>query len=130
MTDMPATQQSQAISNSNQILGLASRLMDLYNGCKQSINAWNDDGTLTVVQHLATAPQNADGSLGTADTTPNNADPIDTRVTANTALVRAISANNLASLVTQLGNFVSLVEGNAVSAQAGFRSLFNQAVGG
>lgn len=126
---MSATEQTQSIGNSNQILGLAGRLMDLYNGCKQGINAWNDDGTLTVVQHLATAAQNADGSLGAADATPVNANPIDTRVTANATLVRAISANNLSSLVTQLGNFVSLVEGNAVSAQAGFRSLFNQATG-
>jgi len=127
---MTATVQSQAIQNANQIISLAQQLLGLYQAITNVNNAWNDDGSLTVVQALATAAQNTDGSLGVADATPNAAHPIDTRVAANSTLSRAVSANNIASALTQLNNIASFINGNALSATAGVRSLLNQVSGG
>jgi hypothetical protein len=125
-----ATQQSQAIQNANQVISLAQQLLNLYISITAVNNAWNDDGSLTVIQNLATCALNADGSLGTADGTPNNQHPIDTRVVANAALQRAVSENTIASCLTQLNNIVSFINGNAVSATPGVRSLLNQVTGG
>ena len=125
-----STQQSQAIQNANTIISLSQQVMGLYVAITQANNAWNDDGSLTVIQALATCALNADGSLGTADGTPNNAHPIDIRVAANSGLSRAASENTIASCLTQLNNIVSFINGNAVAATPGVRSLLNQVTGG
>ena len=49
-----------------------------------------------------TAPQNTDGSLGTADGTPNTAHPVDTRVAAMANLQVPLSATNLVNGVALL----------------------------
>lgn len=125
-----ATQQSQAIQNANTIISLSQQLLGLYNAITTLNNAWNDDASLGVIQHLATAAQGLDGSLGAADASPVNANPIDTRVAANSALGRAVSANTLTSALTQLNNIVSFINGNALGATAGVRSVLNQVTGG
>jgi hypothetical protein len=78
--------------NANQIISIAQEVMGFYNQAVALNNAWNDDGSLTVIENLATCTVNADGSLGTADGNPNSANPIDTRTPANSALSRAVSA--------------------------------------
>lgn len=127
---MAATQQSQAIANANAIIGLSQQLLGLYTAITALNNAWGDDGSLTVVQALATAAQNADGSLGAADATPGNTHPIDTRLAANSTLSRAVSANTLTSALTQLNNVVSFINGGAIAATPGVRSVLNQVTGG
>lgn len=124
------TQQSQAIQNANNIISLMQQLLNWYVAANQVINAWNDDGSLTVIQNLATCALNVDGSLGTADATINLAHPIDTRVAANAALARAVSENSITSGVTQINNILSFINGNAVAATPGVRSLLNQVTGG
>lgn len=124
------TAQTQAIQNANAIIGLAQQLLVLYSQIVTANNAWNDDGSLTIVDALATCAQNTDGSLGTADASPVTTHPIDTRVAANTALSRAVSASNISSCLTQLNSVVSFVNGNAVAATTGVRSLLNQVTGG
>src|SRR5882762_6472097 len=123
---MAATQQSQAIANANAIVSLSQQLLSLYIAITALNNAWGDDGSLTVMQALATAAQNADGSLGTADATPVNTHPIDTRVAANSTLGRAVSANAITSALTQLNNIVSFINGGALAATPGVRSVLNQ----
>lgn len=124
------TLQSQSIQNANTIIGLAQQLLVLYGQITAASNAWNDDGSLAVINALATCALNVDGSLGTADGTPVTTHPIDTRVPANTALSRAVSASNIASCLTQLNNVASFINGNAVAATPGVRSLLNQVTGG
>jgi hypothetical protein len=122
------TAQTQTLQNINTIVSLAQQLLSLYLQIVAANNAWGDDGSLAIAQALATCAQNADGSLGTADVTPNNAHVIDPRVYA--ALSRAVSENTVTSLLTQLNNVVSFINGNALSATPGIRSLLNQVTGG
>jgi|SRR5262252_6017693 len=124
------TVQSQAIQNANTITQLAAQLLNLYIAIQNVSNAWTDDGTANAINAFPTAPQNTDGSLGTADTTPNNAHPIDTRVSQFTALQRTLSANQYASTLTILQNVVNYVNGQAVAATPGVRGILNQATGG
>lgn len=127
---MAATQQSQAIATANQIMSLAAQTVGLYGAITAANNAWTDDGSLAVLQALTTAALNADGSLGTADGTINNAHPIDTRVVANSGLARAISASDLGSILTQLNAIVGFINGTQAGPTAGVRSVLNKATGG
>lgn len=124
------TAQTQAIQNANNIVALAQQLLNLYIQITAVSNAWNDDGSLAIIDVLATCAQNPDGSLGTADGTPVTTHPIDTRVAANVALSRAVSASNISACLTQLNNVASFINGNAVAATPGVRSLLNQVTGG
>lgn len=125
---MPATQQSQAIANANTVLSLSQQLLTLYNAIIAANNAWNDDASLTVLQNMGTVALNADGTLGTADGTPNNAHPLN--IGTYTALSRAVSVNSLASALTQLNAVVAFVNGSQAGPTAGVRSVLNQVTGG
>lgn len=109
---MSATPQSQAINGANDALFCAQQLQQVRatidNFLKQYVAAnysaeWNA---------FATAPANTDGSLGTADTTPNNAHPIDTRIAGLANLQAPTAANDLTNLVAlfqALDNFFTNV---------------------
>lgn len=125
-----ATPQSQAIQNANAIIGLAQQVLVIFNQITAANNAWNDDGSLAIINALATCALNVDGSFGTADGTPVTTHPIDTRVAANQGLSRAVSASNISACLTQLVNISSFINGNAVAATPGVRSLLNQVTGG
>lgn len=123
-----ATEQSQAIGVANGIIAAAQQLQAFYTSMTTLNQQWTDDAVANTLNALATAAQNTDGSLGTADTTPNTAHPIDTRVV--TTLSRAISANEIASLLTIMQNVLTYVNGSAVSATSGVRALLNNVTGG
>jgi hypothetical protein len=123
-----ATQQGQTIANANTIIGLTQSLQALYLQIRAASEAWTDDATANQLNALPTAPYKTDGSLGTADTTPNTANPIDTRII--TTLSRTVSANSVASMLTILQNVKTYVEGGAVAATPGVRAILNNAVGG
>jgi hypothetical protein len=122
------TAQSQTIQNINQVIQLAQTLMSLYTQIVALNNAWNDDGSLAIIQAFNTCPQNADGTLGTQDTTINPAHPINPATYPG--LIRAVSSNSITSALTQLNNVVSFINGNAVAATPNVRSLLNQLTGG
>lgn len=125
---MAATQQSQAIQNANTIIALAGQFLTLNYAIAQISNAWADDGTATVLNAMGTTALGADGTAGAADGSPNVAHPLD--LSKYPALSRAISANQIASLLTELQTVTTLVAGSAVSAQPGMRGILNAAVGG
>lgn len=127
---MPATPQSATIQLANLLESEAQAIIGLYNSHKIVQAQWTDQGIANQLNALATAALNVDGSFGTADGTPNVAHPIDTRVAVNSALGKSLSANQLTQIKTLMDAIVSLVDGNAVSAQTGAHSILNQAVGG
>ena len=118
-----STPQSQAISMANQIFLAGQTATTLYAQIAGIDQYWTDDGVANILNAMATAPENTDGSLGTADGSPNNNHPIDTRVYPS--LNFAVSSNQIASMKTILDAIQSLLNGNVVSAQGGARAILN-----
>lgn len=105
---MADTKQTKAIAAANGIIGIAQQLAILRSNINAFVVPYNSEGYSTVWNNLATAALNTDGSLGTADSTPNVSHPIDTRVAANTNLAKAVSATqliNAVAMIEQLQNF-------------------------
>jgi hypothetical protein len=108
-----ANKQDKAISQANALISLVGQFQSLRSAVNEYVNQYNSEAYNTVWNALATAAQNTDGSLGTADGTPNVAHPIDTRVV--TALSRAVSANQLISAVTYFMDYQKFLTNQAVS---------------
>jgi hypothetical protein len=79
---------------------------------------------------MVTTPVNADGTLGTADATPNVAHPIDPRVPAQAGLTRAVLAADLGSALTMLQAVSTLLAGSAVTQQGQSPQILAKFVGG
>lgn len=125
---MPADQQSQAIANANAIMALAAQAIMLYNQIRQRTDAWNDDNSLEVLAFMGTAAQNADGTLGKADTNPDPAHPLNTGI--YTTLARAVSAKQLANAVSLLETMAAFMNGDNVGANPGMRGTLNSIAAG
>lgn len=126
---MPATPQTVAIQNVNQLIQLGQSLMAIYNNMLVIDAAFTDDAILTTLSNMQTVAQNADGTLGANDATPNSAHPLN--ITQYTSLSRAISPNQVTALKSALDNIVTFVNGSAnVVANASIRSTLNAVVGG
>lgn len=95
---MAATPQSQAIGLVGDELFVAQQLQQAIATVRNHVAQYVATNVSAAWLAMATAPANADGSLGTADGTPNNAHPIDTRVAGLAALPVPLSANNLVSM--------------------------------
>lgn len=105
---MAATPQSQAINGANDLLAIMQQFQSARAAADNWLRQYNASNWSAVWNALATAPANADGSLGTADGSPNTAHPIDTRVASQAGLQTPISAANLvngAAIVTALDAF-------------------------
>jgi hypothetical protein len=125
---MAATQQSQAIQIANNLCAIDSLLMSVYQQMVALDAAWTDTGAATVIAAMATAPLLADGSLGTADVTPNVAHPIDTRIFPT--VQHTLSSNQIGQIKTILDGIVTYVNGLAVTTQPGARQILNSGIGG
>jgi hypothetical protein len=97
---MPATPQSQAVNLANDLLGVMTQIQAARDAADELLKKYTADNTSAIWNALPTAAQNADGSLGTADGTPNNAHPIDTRVIST--LTIPLPANSLVNGVALL----------------------------
>lgn len=115
-----ATPQSQAVGLANQAASIAQQILVLRATVNDFITQYNDTSASTIWNALATCAQNADGSLGTADGTPNTAHPIDNRVI--TGLTRATSATNLTNLVAALEVFQNFLTGSGGNITAANRN--------
>ena len=125
---MVATQQMQAIQNANQVMGLAGQLLSLYNQIL-TVNAnWQDDNSLAVMNAMGTAKQNTDGTIGASDTTPVSGNPLDP--TKYPTLSHAASVSQITSALTQLNNIVNYINGQALAATPGVRTVLNAVSGG
>jgi hypothetical protein len=107
-----ATKQDNAVTFANWLLSLAQTAQNLRANLADAVKRYNSENYNTVWNAMATAVQNADGSLGTADGTPNVAHPLDTRVFAN--LSKAVSATQLVAMITFANDFASFLGNVAV----------------
>lgn len=116
-----ATQQDQTIALVNSIISTAATLYDIQQQISRLSSAWTNLSAANKVNALPTAPLTTNGGLGTADGAPNVGNPIDTR--AMPAVVQAISANNIASLLTYLQGISTAIGGGAITANGAAAQL-------
>lgn len=105
---MAATPQSQAINGANDLLFIMQQIQSARAAADNWLKQYTASNYSAAWNAMATAPQNTDGSLGTADGSPNNTHPIDTRLAGAANLVVPLSSNNLvngAALITALDAF-------------------------
>lgn len=118
---MATTALDQAISGANQLISL----LQTFKGFRQQLNdfvtAQTSEGWQALWANLATAVENSDGSLGTADGIPNVAHPIDTRVSTQAALLKAVSKTKLTNGVVFLQQLQNMLTNSAV-AQANYNA--------
>lgn len=129
---MTATLQTQTIQIIDSLV-MAANLFTAAKAAIDQVSATYTQETLgTVIAALATAPLAADGSLGTSDVSPNSAHPIDYRIYASLAipLTRAISANDIGSLLTGLQAVSTMLAGGAASQQGQLPQLLAKVSGG
>lgn len=115
---MSATLQTDtAVKYANQVCSLVQQLQGVLANVEAlaAINAANPLSS-NFWNLLNTTALAADGSLGTADGTPNTAHDIDPRVYA--ALARAVSATQLTQALQVLVDFNAFCQGTAVAANA------------
>jgi hypothetical protein len=121
------TPQTQAIQTANTLIEAAQLSMQLYTLMNTVDQQWNDLPIANTISKFATVALNPDGSLGTPDTTPNTNNPIDI---SKYQMERAISSFQLSQIKTVMDSFVAMINGQAVSANAGTRAILAVAVGG
>ncbi|HLW67827.1 MAG TPA: hypothetical protein VKS79_21090 [Gemmataceae bacterium] len=116
-----ATQQASAITEANNLIALMKQIQALRPAWNDFITRYNSEGWAAIWQALPTAALNGDGSLGTADGSPNAFHPIDTRIvtTLNKSVSKAQLTNGVV-LLQQLQNFMT----DAAVTQA----LYNQSI--
>lgn len=99
---MPLSPQTQAVATLNEVNALCV-LLNQFLLRAAALNYLPNPAPLW--QAMATAPLNADGSLGNADDSPNNAHPIDARVIPG--LNRACSEAQYQAALTLIQALVS-----------------------
>lgn len=107
------TPQSMAAQAANRLLGLMQTFQTFRREVNDFVTQYNDFGFNTIWNALPTAPQNTDGSLGTADGSPNTAHPIDTRVVS--MLLMSMSATALINGVSTFTDFQKFLTNQAVT---------------
>jgi hypothetical protein len=125
---MAATPNSQTIAQANLIISTAQQMLSLYQTMLALDASWTDDGVATALATLNTVAVNSDGTLGTADGTPNSAHPINPAIYPT--ITRAVSVNQLTLAKTIMDGFVSYIGGQAVTTQVSARLALNTMVGG
>lgn len=103
-----------AIDYANQIIALATQLRNIRALIAEivTLNVTSPFGNLWAT--FATTNTNADGTLATADSTPNVAHPIDPRV--YTGLTRAVKSGDLTNALQLIVDFQAFMAGTALVA--------------
>ncbi len=98
----------------NQIMSIAQQLRNIRAAVAEivTINAANPLGNLWTT--LGTTAVNADGTLGTADGSPNATHPIDPRAYPN--LTRAVKSGDLTNGLQLIVDFQAFMAGTQVNA--------------
>jgi hypothetical protein len=117
------TQETQVAAVANSLISLASGLYSIQQQINQVSSAWTNLSAANKLNAFPTAPLTTTGGIGTPDGTPVVSNPINTGVLPGTEINRAISANDLASLLTYLQGISSAIGGSAVSANGAAAQL-------
>lgn len=110
-----STQQDQAIAVANQLFTLTNSLAGIAAQIAVVSSTWTNLSAANKLNAMATAAAATTGGLGTADGSPVVANPIDTRISGQASLSKAVSANNIASILTFLQGVQGAINGSAVS---------------
>ena len=117
------TQQTQTANTVNTMMSLLAQFAALQQQVDTTSAQWTNLSVANMINAFPTAALATTGALGTADGSPNVAHVIDTRTTDGALINRAISANDLASILTVLQGISSVIKGSAVSANGATVSL-------
>jgi len=109
------TKQTAAVNGANLLFSLMKQLQNFRAQVNDFVTQYNDNNWGAIWNAWPTAALATDGSLGTADGTPNTLHPIDTRIAALANLASPNAANDLTSAVTALQAFQSFLTNAAVS---------------
>lgn len=120
---MPVTQETQVANIANTMLALVSGAYSLQQQINQLSTQWTNLSAANALNAFPTAPLLTTGALGTADVSSNVAHPIDARTVDGGLINRAVSANNLASMLTLLQGISAAISGTAVGANGAAPSL-------
>lgn len=125
---MATTRQTQAADVANGIIGLVAQAQNLKASIDALSSRWTNLSVANMVNAFPTAPTLTNGALGTADVTPNVVNVIDVRTVDGALIGRAISANDIASMLTFLQGLSTCIGGGAVSANGAAASLTAKAM--
>lgn len=123
---MPSIPQNQALNTINNLISAAQSIIAIYNDQATLDQYWTDNGIANIMAALGTVALNTDGTTGAADGTPVETHPLDPA--KYPSLVRTLTPTQITQIKTILDAVVSLINGNAVSAQTGARAILNAAV--
>lgn len=118
-----STQENQVATTANSIIQLLAAAYQLQQQINAVSSAWTNLSAATKLNAFPTAPLSSTGGLGTADGSSVTTDPIDTRVAPGTQIVMAVSATQIAGMLTGLQGIASVVGGSAVSANGALAQL-------
>ena|SRR5215831_228788 len=116
----------QAIAIMNRMLAVADTFATTLLQANQLVEQWNNLNLGAIVNQFKTTTVNADGSLGTADTTPVDSNVIDTRVYST--LAHATSANDFSVFQQFMEAYNQLMTGAVVTQQVQALGLFARLV--
>jgi hypothetical protein len=121
------TQNSAAVDLANQVAAAmvsSQALLRTLQNLQTRLNAFNvNNGAQSVWLHFPTAASGSDGTLGTADGSPVQTNPMDTRTPTCTGLSVAASYAQYTAAQTAIGNIITTL--NAAGQVAAYQP-FNQ----
>lgn len=117
------TQETQVAAVANQIINLTSAMSGIQQQISAASSAWTNLSAATKLNAFPTAAVTTTGGIGIVDTAPANGNPINTSVAPGTQISRAISANNIAAMLTFLQGISTAIGGGAVSVNGAATQL-------
>lgn len=113
---MPSTQETLVAGVANQIIHLTSALALIQQQINLASAQWTNLSAATKLNAFPTAAATTTGGIGVADGSSVTTNPINTGVAPGTEIVAAISATNVASMLTYLQGISTAIGGGALSA--------------
>lgn len=124
-----STKETQAANAANSIIALLAAA----GGLSQQIDALNAQITntqiATLIAAFPTAAVTSTGGLGTADTNPVAANPVNTGINPGSLLSRAVSLNDLTTGLAALSRLSTAIKGSTVAADATVVPLIYKMIG-
>ena len=118
------TQQDQTAGIANQIISLTSQLYGIGQAINLLSSQWTNLSVANKLNAFPTSPLTPTGGITSpGDAEPVVTDPIDITQNPGSLLSRAMSANDLAGLLTFLQGVASVIGGGAVSANGAAAQL-------
>lgn len=116
-------QEAQVANAANQIITLTAQAYAMGIQIGELSALWTNLSAATKLNNFPTAAASLTGGLGVPDTDPVTTNPINPTAAPGNLVNRALSANNVAGLLTFLQGLQSCINGSAVSANGAAAQL-------